>query len=432
MPTHPSCSHRPLFRHAGDRRALAMVAWLVLTAPGLAPASASPSEEAAGDAAEASASTARQEGARTASPPIAYPETRREVVTETLHGVEVRDPYRWLEELDKEDTRSWARAQDSLTGELLEGTPSYARHARELARWTHLRRYRAAVERAGRLFVSRTEGVGVNGLTHLVRKGDGPWRTLVDSRQLFPDGERRLSSTRSISPDGELLAFGTARTGSRWLRLHLLAVDGGRSLETLEDLHGSMASLGWVQDSSSPHGWGFYYARLEAPADGKEMEAKPEGARLFYHRLGTPQARDRLVHDPEDPRAFLVPSVTDDGRYLLLRTGRAGDPGVRILVRSSSPGASGEGGGAAGSPDSGRGEWQELAAVDDGILRFVGLAGERFFFRTDHGAPRGRLVAVRLGEENLGRPDMEEVVAADPRAVLQRASLVADRLVVLY
>ena len=39
------------------------------------------------------------------------PFSRRDNVTETLHGLEVSDPYRWLEDQDSPETREWIDAQ---------------------------------------------------------------------------------------------------------------------------------------------------------------------------------------------------------------------------------------------------------------------------------------------------------------------------------
>ena len=42
------------------------------------------------------------------------PTTRRGDDCDVLHGVEVPDPYRWLEDADDERTVAWSKAQDAL------------------------------------------------------------------------------------------------------------------------------------------------------------------------------------------------------------------------------------------------------------------------------------------------------------------------------
>lgn len=356
-------------------------------------------------------------------PPAEIPPARRGTTRDTYHGVEVHDPYRWLEDLASTETRHWAKAQDDFAAAQLDGTLAYQRAARSLARLTEMKRYGGGViQRGERLFLTRTEGVNINGMAHLMQRGK-TLIPLVESRRLFPDGERRVSASRAVSPDGEIFAYGTATTGSRWIRMRLMTTEKPRDLEEIGGLYSSYSSVGWAPDEASPHGWGFYYVRFPEPKVGEEMTAKPQGGSLFYHRVGTPQSTDEKVFDPEDAQASIVPSVSDDGQYLLLRAARAGDPSVSYRVR----------------PLKGSQGWMELAKVPDGRLNYVGNDGSRFFFHTDRGAPRGRVIAVVPGErewqEVLGEPVCREQKtetegSRDLCGVMQRVDLVADRFIV--
>src|SRR5690349_7341290 len=46
---------------------------------------------------------------------LKYPTSAKGEVVDTYHGVQIADPYRWLEELDTPDTRAWVEAQNKLT-----------------------------------------------------------------------------------------------------------------------------------------------------------------------------------------------------------------------------------------------------------------------------------------------------------------------------
>ena len=52
-----------------------------------------------------------------------YPQTRRDEVIEVLHGTEVLDPYRWLEEQDSPETRAWLTSQNKYTDSILGALP---------------------------------------------------------------------------------------------------------------------------------------------------------------------------------------------------------------------------------------------------------------------------------------------------------------------
>ena len=45
----------------------------------------------------------------------AYPETPRKTVTDTYHGVQVVDEYRWLEDGNDPKVRTWSEAQLKVT-----------------------------------------------------------------------------------------------------------------------------------------------------------------------------------------------------------------------------------------------------------------------------------------------------------------------------
>jgi len=52
------------------------------------------------------------------------PAARRDDVVETLHGVAVADPYRWLEDGESDEARSWVESQNARTRAVLESLPN--------------------------------------------------------------------------------------------------------------------------------------------------------------------------------------------------------------------------------------------------------------------------------------------------------------------
>ena len=58
---------------------------------------------------------------------MAAPRTRRDDTVETLHGQQVADPYRWLEDPDSAETRAWVAAQNRHTRAHLDALPSRGR-----------------------------------------------------------------------------------------------------------------------------------------------------------------------------------------------------------------------------------------------------------------------------------------------------------------
>jgi prolyl oligopeptidase len=64
---------------------------------------------------------------------IPEPKTRKIPVEDTLHGVKLVDPYRWLEDQQSPETRAWIDEQNRYTRALLDPLPGRDRIATRLA-----------------------------------------------------------------------------------------------------------------------------------------------------------------------------------------------------------------------------------------------------------------------------------------------------------
>ncbi len=48
-----------------------------------------------------------------------YPITKKENITETLHGQSIEDPYRWLEDFTSDESSAWVEAQNTFSDQKL-------------------------------------------------------------------------------------------------------------------------------------------------------------------------------------------------------------------------------------------------------------------------------------------------------------------------
>ena len=82
----------------------------------------------------------------------APPGTRRDDVVDVVHGVEVADPYRWLEDGDAADTQAWVAAQNRYTRTVLDALPTRTGLADRFAELFGAGAAGAPSIRGGRLF----------------------------------------------------------------------------------------------------------------------------------------------------------------------------------------------------------------------------------------------------------------------------------------
>ena len=77
---------------------------------------------------------------------------RRDEIVESLHGVDVADPYRWLEDVKSDETKAWLATMDSYARSEIEKMPTRAALKKRLKELSYIESVGAPVYRGGRYF----------------------------------------------------------------------------------------------------------------------------------------------------------------------------------------------------------------------------------------------------------------------------------------
>jgi len=344
---------------------------------------------------------------RQAGESLPYPESRRAGQVDVYHGVPVADPYRWLEDLDSDETRGWVAAQNRVTAAWLSAIPEREEIRQRLTQIWNYERYGLPVKEGGRYFFVKNDGLQNQSVLYVMEDLDGPARVLLDPNELSPDGTVALVAF-NVSPDGRRVAYGLASGGSDWQEWRVRDVDTGLDLD--DHLRwGKFSTSAWTLD-----GGGFFYSRYDEPAAGRPREEANFFQKLYFHRLGTPQSEDELVyHRPDDRQMGFLPCVTPDGRYLVIQVWKGTESENAILCKDL------------GSPGS---QVVDLLADFDASYLFVGSDGPLFRFHSDLDAPRGRVLEVDLRDPARR---WREVIPQTAET-LQSVTSVHGRLVACY
>ncbi|MDQ3930859.1 MAG: S9 family peptidase, partial [Chloroflexota bacterium] len=188
----------------------------------------------------------------------AAPPTRRQDVVENIHGQEIRDPYRWLEDESSAEVAEWTAAQNAYTREALGAVPGREWVRRRLEQLLSTGTVTAPVVRGERHFYTRREGTQDQPVLLLRRGASGPEQVLLDPNKASEAGTVALDWWYP-SWDGRLLAYGYSEHGDEKSTLYLLDVDTGTLLPDAIP-HTRYASVAWEPDNA-----GFYYTRYPAP-----------------------------------------------------------------------------------------------------------------------------------------------------------------------
>jgi prolyl oligopeptidase len=340
-----------------------------------------------------------------------YPETRRVDHVDELHGEKIADPYRWLEDLDSQETAAWVAAQNKVTNAYLEKIPQRQAIRQRLTELWNYERYGTLYKEGGRYFISRNDGLQNQNVLYTMDKLDAKPRVLLDPNTLSADGTVALSGS-SVSEDGKLFAYGLASAGSDWEEWRVRDIETGKDLPDILRWV-KFTNAAWTHDNK-----GFFYARYDEPKEGQSLKDLNFNQKLYYHRVGTPQSADELVYERPDHKEWgFIPAVSDDGRYLLIHVWKGTETENAFLYKDLTK---------PGSPPA---PVVELLTGFDAAYNILGSHGTTFWFLTDLDAPMRRVIAI-----DVTRPQRENWREVIPQAkeALRNAQVFRDRFIANY
>lgn len=332
------------------------------------------------------------------------PETEQIPFTETLHGVEFEDPYRWLEDQDSPETRAFIDRQNEYA-ELIVGEPPERdwawRRLSELIDTPSI----GSPNKAGEYEIFTLRRTGEE-LASIVRR-PAPEDAKAGRAKIDPAGEYEVVidpaeagseyahlGIVSVSPDGKLLLYNVRIGGEDETTVRL------RDLEQNVDLDFEMPRALNDQAFFAKDGSGIYYT----------VRDRVEGPRVRFHQFGTDRAEDALVFgEGIGPRAFVRAEQLDDAKLLVgVQHGWTRSDVYLVEIGTS----------------------QVTPIVEGMEARFNTHHNDgRLFVRTNLNAPLNRLMEIDLDQPEVA--NWREVVA-EADDVLQGVSVIDGKLYLTY
>ena len=331
-----------------------------------------------------------------------YPETRREVVVDTFHGVEVSDPYRWLEDdvRNNEEVAGWVEAENLITRKYLDTIKALPKIESALTTAWNYPKQSSPSRRGSRWFQSRNTGLQNHSVIYTGVSATDINEVLLDPNTFSEDGTRALSMY-SPSPNGTYLTWGISDAGSDWSVWYTKNLVTGETLrDVLLDI--KTASPAWLPDES-----GFYYSRYPHSDRGGHIKTT-DGQQLWFHLIGTEQSEDTLIwSDTAHPDRFYGASVTQDGGWLVVSVNEGTSSNNALLVKG---------------PNEPKLRWLITNFVASFDL--IGGIGNTLWFKTDHQAPKGKIMSITIGEATTTWKD----VIPEQKNILRGADIVGGKI----
>ncbi len=324
---------------------------------------------------------------------ITYPETRMGDVVDTYFGIEVPDPYRWLEDDLSTETENWVNAQNEVTAEYLGQIPYRAQLKERLENLWDYEKETEPFSEGKFTYFYRNDGLQDQ---YVVYRKDrsGREELFLDPNTFSEDGTTSLS-TLSFSRTGAIAAYSISEGGSDWRKIIVLNAITKEQIEApLVDI--KFSGISWRGDE------GFYYSGYDKP-EGSELSARVDQHKLYFHKLGQPQSSDELIFggSAQQKRRYVGASVTEDDRYLVIQGAQSTSGNDLYLQDLSSKNS-------------------ELVTILDHMdsdTYLLDNRGSKLFLVTNLDAPNRRVVTVDASEPTQDKwldfiPETTEVLSA--------------------
>ena len=352
------------------------------------------------------------------------PHARVSPLVENLHGHQIADPYRWLENAESPETQRFVSEQNEYTRSVLEKKPGRAQLRQRVEQLLTIGRVASPRIGGDRYFYERRDGRQNQAVVYVRERAnlehskseDGisrePERALIDVNALSPDGTIALDWWYP-SEDGRYVAYGTSANGSELSTLQIIEAATGKLLpEKIERTRA--ASVAWLPDSS-----GFYYTRYPRAGDvpaGEEMYNR----HVFFHALGSAQnaegSKDQLVFPAPgqslDPQHWTNVTISNDGQWLLIEI-NAGWAKTELHLKdiSASPGS--------------------FVSITEGkdFLYHGEIIDGQIYITTNEDAPRFRVFKTSCTQPQRG--NWKEIIPQG-EGVISNAGIIGRKLFVHY
>ena len=303
---------------------------------------------------------------------ISYPNSQKIDFVETIHGYEIEDQYRWLEDFTSSDSQKWVKKQNDFTKKFIDKNKFKKSVAKNLKKTWETESISIPYKVKEKTFYYFNDGSWQQSKLMIKDCDDCKPRVLLDPNKFSQDGTISLGGT-SVSNDASLLAYAISDGGSDWRTWKVLNIETGEVLtDTIQWAKFSNAT--WENDDS-----GFYYQKYDEPKNEllKDINTAPK---LMFHELGTAQSEDIVIYEnPDKPRWGWGISVVNQSEIKFLSISNGTDERNRLYVQLEKNGSF-------------------IPLIDEliGAYQYLDSKDDIFWFYSTENAKNGKVVSLEI------------------------------------
>ena len=303
---------------------------------------------------------------------IRYPETKKTGQVDDYFGTKVRDPYRWLEDDNSEETQQWVKAENEITDAYLSSIPFYNKVKKRLEEMWNYAKYSSPFKEGDWYYFYKNDGLQNQSVLYRQKGLDGTPEVFIDPNKMSKDGTAAIGIP-SFSKNKKYAVYLEAQAGSDWQIAHVMNVADKKLLND-EVNYIKFSGTSWKGDD------GFYYSRYPIPDEKSKLTTQNQHHKVYYHTLGKPQSEDVLIYEDKDHPLRTVGAVLSEDEHFLIIGTSEGTSGSELWVKDMKNAADDD--------------FKLIIKGFDTEANFIDNDGDYLLVRTNADAPNYKVVLI--------------------------------------
>jgi len=338
---------------------------------------------------------------------IRYPETKKTGQVDDYFGTKVRDPYRWLEDDNSEETQQWVKAENEITDAYLSSIPFYNKVKKRLEEMWNYAKYSSPFKEGDWYYFYKNDGLQNQSVLYRQKGLDGTPEVFIDPNKMSKDGTAAIGIP-SFSKNKKYAVYLEAQAGSDWQIAHVMNVADKKLLND-EVNYIKFSGTSWKGDD------GFYYSRYPIPDEKSKLTTQNQHHKVYYHKLGTPQSEDVLIYEDKDHPLRTVGAVLSEDEHFLIIGTSEGTSGSELWVKDMKNAADDD--------------FKLIIKGFDTEANFIDNDGDYLLVRTNADAPNYKVVLIN--PKNPAKENWKTIIP-ERKELLESVGTAGHKLFLTY
>jgi len=241
-----------------------------------------------------------------AQQPLIYPTARASNQVDTIWGKVVKDPYRWMEVINSDETTRWSKSEQQLTNQY--NTKLFFSLKDYITNYSRIH-YKKLIKQGKYYFSFMISNTNETASLYFQEYSYTDPFLLFNPNTLDKTASIKINDI-TLSNNGNILALSLSKNGSDWNTIRFFDM---KSKELLDETISFVkySKIYWFKQ-------GVFYEKYDVGDVKESFSGIIKGRALYYHKLGTLQKEDILVYKPNNEYQYSTFELTPEGKYLIL------------------------------------------------------------------------------------------------------------------